>query len=197
MVENQTQNFAAHMRRASRSSKLWAVPIMAILVASVSSFARAQDLPPLAHIMVGSEFEYTVRPGDSLLSIGARKGIETKTLAAMNGLRANTALKPGQILRIDNRHVVPADLQSGILINLPQRKLFLLRGGEVASNYPVGPGKAAFESPIGEFSVVQMRENPTWYVPQSIQNEWARAGKVVKKPYHRDPETLLAATGWV
>ncbi|HTT74436.1 MAG TPA: L,D-transpeptidase [Candidatus Binataceae bacterium] len=39
----------------------------------------------------------------------------------------------------------------------------------------------AFATPIGSFSVIQMRENPTWYVPQSIQEEWARAGKVVKK----------------
>jgi hypothetical protein len=30
-----------------------------------------------------------------------------------------------------------------------------------------------------------MRENPTWYVPKSIQDEWAQAGKVVKKTASR------------
>jgi hypothetical protein len=42
------------------------------LLATVSSYANAQGLPPLAHLMVGSEFKYTVKAGDSLVSFGAR-----------------------------------------------------------------------------------------------------------------------------
>jgi len=36
-----------------------------------------------------------------------------------------------------------------------------------------------------------MRENPTWYVPKSIQEEWARAGKVVKKTVPPGPQNPL------
>lgn len=126
------------------------------LLATVSSHASAQGLPPLAHMTVGSEFRYTVKASESLVSIGARNGIESVTLATMNGLKPKTPLKPGQVLDIDNRHIVPADLPDGILINLPQRKLFLLNDGRVAGNYPIGPGKAAFATPIGGFSVIQM-----------------------------------------
>jgi L,D-transpeptidase ErfK/SrfK len=135
--------------------------IMITFLATVSSYASAQGLPPLAHQMVGSEFQYAVKAGDTLVSIGARKGIESGTLAAINGLKRNAALKPGQLLDIDNRHIVPADLPDGILINLPQRKLFFLNEGTVEGNYPIGPGKTAFATPIGSFSVIQMRENPT------------------------------------
>jgi L,D-transpeptidase ErfK/SrfK len=86
---------------------------------------------------------------------------------------------------------VPADLRDGILINLPQRKLFLLNDGKVEGNYPIRPGKAAFATPIGSFSVIQMRKNPTWYVPKSIQDEWARAGKMVKKTMPPGPGNPL------
>jgi L,D-transpeptidase ErfK/SrfK len=160
-------------------------------VASLGSYANAQGLPPLARLTVGTEFKYTVKAGDSLVSIGARNGIESGTLAAMNGLKPKTPLKAGQVLDVDNRHIVPADLSDGILINLPQRKLFYLSDGRVEGNYPVGPGKAAFASPIGSFSVIQLRENPTWYVPKSIQDEWARAGKVVKKTVPPGPNNPL------
>ncbi len=95
------------------------------------------------------------------------------------------------MLDIDNRHIVPADLRDGILVNLPQRKLFLLKDGTVQANYPIGPGRAAFATPIGSFSVIQMRENPTWYVAKSIQDEWARAGKVVKKTVPPGPGNPL------
>lgn len=162
-----------------------------LLVAGLSSYARAQGLPPLSHQVVGSEFRYTVKASESLASIGPRNGIESRILAEMNGLKPNTPLKPGQVLDIDNRHIVPADLSDGILINLPQRKLFLLDDGRVAGNYPIGPGKAAFASPVGSFSVIQMRESPTWYVPKSIQDEWAKAGKVVKKTVPPGPGNPL------
>ena len=165
--------------------------IAGLLIACLSSYADAQGLPPLAHLTVGSASKYIVKAGDSLLSIGARNGIESGTLAAMNGLKPKTALKPGQVLDIDNRHIVPADLPDGILINVPQRKLFLLNDGMVEGNYPIGPGKTAFATPIGSFSVIQMRENPTWYVPKSIQDEWARAGKVVKKTVPPGPNNPL------
>ena len=36
-----------------------------------------------------------------------------------------------------------------------------------------------------------MRENPTWYVPKSIQDEWARAGKVVKETVPPGPNNPL------
>lgn len=165
--------------------------LLTILVACWSSSANAQGLPPLAHMIVGNESQYTVKPGDSLVSIGARNGIESATLAAMNGLKPKTALKAGQVIEIDNRHIVPADLYDGILINIPQRKLFLLADGRVEGNYPIGPGKAVFATPVGSFSVIQMRENPTWYVPKSIQEERARAGKVVKKTVPPGPDNPL------
>lgn len=170
---------------------LRAAIVVTLVVVLLTSYANAQGLPPLSHQIVGREFQYTVRTGDSLVSIGARNGIESGTLAAMNGLKPNTPLKAGQVLEVDNRHVVPADLSNGILINLPQRKLFYLNDGRVDGNYPIGPGKAAFASPIGSFSVIQMRENPTWYVPKSIQDEWARAGKVVKKTVPPGPGNPL------
>jgi len=164
--------------------------VVALLV-GLASYASAQGLPPLARSMVGGESEYTVKAGESLVTIGARKGLESSTLAAMNSLMPKTPLNRGQVLKIDNRHIVPAGLQDGILINLPQRKLFLVNNGRVDLNYPLGPGKAAFATPIGTFSVVQMRENPTWYVPRSIQEEWARAGKVVKKTVPPGPQNPL------
>lgn len=60
--------------------------LMIVLVVSISAYAKAQGLAPLARQTVGSEFEYTVNAGETLVSIGARNGIESETLAAMNGL---------------------------------------------------------------------------------------------------------------
>ena len=75
--------------------------------------------------VVGSAALHTVEAGDSLSAIGARYGVDWPVLARENGLNAPDGLAVGQVLRIDNRHIVPAaPLPTGIIINIPQRMLF-------------------------------------------------------------------------
>src|SRR5207249_10969249 len=60
--------------------------------------------------LVGGEFEYTVRRGDTLAAIGARYAVDPAALAARNGLPPRTRLVAGRVLRIDDRHIVPTTL---------------------------------------------------------------------------------------
>jgi hypothetical protein len=61
---------------------------------------RSQERPPLA--------SYKVRKGDTLKSIAKRNGVEVATLAKINGLKKNGALKPGRTLHVadSKSHVV-------------------------------------------------------------------------------------------
>ena len=153
--------------------------------------ARAQELPRLAAKLAGGEFEYTIKRGDSFSSIGARYGVEPAVLAATNRLKIGARLKPGQVLRIDNRHIVPTELNDGILINLPQRILFFFRNCELVRHYPVGLGRPTWPTPRGGFQVLELREHPTWHVPKSIQREMAMEGKVVKEEVPPGPDNPL------
>jgi len=81
--------------------------------------------------IVGSEFFYSVQAGDSLTGLGARFGIDVRVLAENNALETTGRLQLGQILRIDNRHVVPPFDGVNLVINIPQRMLFLFAGDQV------------------------------------------------------------------
>jgi L,D-transpeptidase ErfK/SrfK len=153
--------------------------------------AHAQELPQLADRLGGGEFEYAIKRGDSFSSIGARYGVEPAVLAATNALKIGARLKPGQVLRIDNRHIVPTELNDGILINLPQRMLFFFRNRELVRDYPVGLGRPTWPTPRGGFQVLELREHPTWHVPKSIQHEMAMEGKVVKEEVPPGPDNPL------
>ena len=137
---------------------------------------RAADL---AHAVVGGDSTYCVRANDTLTSISARFGEPVAAIVRANAIDPRKPIHPGQCLRIDNRHVVPATLQDGILINIPQRMLFFFEGGALAAAYPVGLGRPSWPTPTGAFQVVETREDPTWHVPVSIQAEMRRAGKPV------------------
>lgn len=129
--------------------------------------------------IAGSVDIYTTVPGDTLASVGARFGVEVATLAADNNLRANTALRAGHELQVDRRHIVPAIPANSILINIPQRMLFVLDEEGVPLAYPVAVGRSDWPSPIGHFEVGAKEIDPTWDVPISIQREMARAGRQV------------------
>lgn len=155
------------------------------------SVAGAQDTAEFPAALVGEQFEYAVQSGDSLTRIGARFGIEQPVLARMNGIKSNARLHPGQVLQIDNRHIVPERLAEGILINLPQRMLYYFQAGKLAAHYPVGLGRPSWPTPAGGFRTVDLQENKTWYVPKSIQKEMQQEGKVVRTQVAPGPDNPL------
>jgi L,D-transpeptidase ErfK/SrfK len=153
--------------------------------------AGAQETAVYPVELVGEMFEYTVQSGDSLTRIGARFGVEQIVLARTNDIKYSTMLQPGQMLRIDNRHIVPEWLDEGILINLPQRMLYYFQAGKMTLHYPVGLGRPSWPTPDGRFKVVDPQENKTWHVPKSIQEEMRREGKVVLTHVPPGPDNPL------
>lgn len=162
-----------------------------MLFAAWIPVAGAQEPVVLPAEMVGEPFEYTVKSGDSLTSIGARFGVEQTVLARTNDIKYSAILHPGQLLQIDNRHIVPERLEEGILINLPQRMLYYFQAGKLELHYPVGLGRPSWPTPAGRFKVVDLQENKTWHVPNSIQEEMRREGKVVLTQVPPGPDNPL------
>jgi L,D-transpeptidase ErfK/SrfK len=153
--------------------------------------AAADDAAGIAGAMVGSEFAYAVQPGDSLTLIGARFGMAPSVLARVNGLRFDAWVYPGQVLQIDNRHIVAATLADGMLINIPQRMLFYFQAGELLAYYPVGLGRPDWPTPEGRFRVIDLQENKIWHVPLSIQEEMRRESEAVLTEVPPGPDNPL------
>lgn len=147
--------------------------------------------------LVGSEFVYTVQPGDSLTSVGARFGVNVRVLADENGITPSSLLRPGQTLRVDNRHIVPeppelADRGDALItVNLPQKMLFFSIGDRLVRAVPIAAGKPSWRTPLGDFTVGVKETDPTWDVPVSIQEEMRRAGKPVLTRVLPSPENPL------
>ena len=149
--------------------------LLALLCASAVS---ANELR-LARTLSGGDIQYTVRKGDSLAAMGSRFGVEPSVLARANGLETGERLEPGSSLRVDNRHVVPDQLEDGIVVDMPQRMVFFVADGVLAAAYPAALGQASWRTPEGDFTVVEKTVNPIWTVPVSIQRDMARQGKAV------------------
>jgi len=155
---------------ASRGATLAIVLVVAALT--------AQSAPP-AKTIAGRQFDYVAQKGDTWQSLGARFGIEAIALAADNGRRTTDALPIGSSVHVDTRHLVPESLETGVVINLPQRMLFVMMDGQVDATYPIGLGRPDWPTFEGTFRITAMEIDPVWDVPESIQEEQRRAGKKV------------------
>jgi L,D-transpeptidase ErfK/SrfK len=79
----------------------------------------------------------------------------------------------------DVPHLVPSALTDGVVLNVPQRLLFVMREGDVIARYPVAVGTRSWPTFIGPFTIVVKETDPVWDVPPSIQEELRQQGKAV------------------
>lgn len=107
-------------------------------------------------------------------------------------MKAAAVLRTGQVLKIDNRHVVPdVDHGTSIVVNVPQRMLFFMKADGTVEGFPVAAGRPTWKTPLGPFTIASKEVDPTWDVPVSIQGEMARAGKPVVTRVPPSPDNPL------
>ncbi|MEB3230395.1 MAG: L,D-transpeptidase [Leptolyngbyaceae bacterium] len=52
-----------------------------------------------------------------------------------------------------------------LVIRLSHRRVYVYRGDEVHTSYPIAVGKPGWETPVGEYTITNMQENPVWRNP--------------------------------
>lgn len=52
-----------------------------------------------------------------------------------------------------------------LVIKLSDRRVYLYRSEQLQASYPIAVGKAGWETPKGNFKVIQMQRNPAWQHP--------------------------------
>lgn len=163
-----------------------------LALAATALCGAARQAAPACSVLVGDRWIHVVSKGESWTTIGARVGVDADVLARRNGRRASEPLAPGDVLGIDNRHIVPGDYDTdGLVINLPQRILFHYFQGAVRAHYPVAVGQPGWPTPLGHFSIAALEIDPTWDVPLSIQEEMQHAGRPVVKRVPPGPANPL------
>jgi L,D-transpeptidase ErfK/SrfK len=121
---------------------------------------------PVGHEISGDRFVYQISEDDTSDSIAARFGEPELTLFP-NG----SDPEAGDTITIDNRHVVASALDQGVVINVPQRMLFVFREGHLAGAWPITVGRPDWPTPLGSYRIASLSLNPTWHVPPSIRAE--------------------------
>ena len=134
-------------------------------------FARADGaLPPV----VGKARTVEVSAGDSLYELGLKYNLAIEHFAFANHIPVSLTVGSSRELTVPSRRILPSNPpRDGLVVNLPERGVYLFRDGVFQKFYPVAIGQPGrFATPIGEFKLVSRVKDPTWMPPA-----WAGLGE--------------------
>ncbi|HEX2788824.1 MAG TPA: L,D-transpeptidase family protein [Steroidobacteraceae bacterium] len=97
---------------------------------------------------------------------------------------------------IPGRHILPPGPHEGIVVNLPEHRLYYypkVQRGQPPQviSYPVSIGKMDWHTPIGLTRVIAKEKNPVWYPPESVRKEHAAAGDPLPTRVPSGPDNPL------
>ena len=168
---------------------LWFILLM--LTALTFPKPAAAQGATLYHLVTGGEEEYQVEKSQSLTHLALTKGLRPWVLSRQTKLKVDTTLKPGTVLKIDTSHIVPTELTDGLVINLPELLLYQFYLGVYQRRYALAVGRKSWPTPTGTYKILNKAENPTWTVPDSIQEEMEDMGLEVLEKVPPGPKNPL------
>lgn len=136
------------------------------------SLVPAPARPALRQDLVGHPTTYVTKEPDTLLDIARTYDVGYVEIRA-----ANPGIDPwlpgaGKELRIPTQHILPDAPHRGIVINLPELRLYYFPPDDgPVQTFPIGIGGEGKETPVGHTRIVAKRAHPTWIPTKSERKD--------------------------
>lgn len=112
---------------------------------------------------------HQVTGGESLIEVARAYDLGYNDIHLANPGVNTHAPQLGMNLRLPLFQILPdPDLDRGLVINLPEMRIYHYRTGSRVDTYPVGIGKEGTDTPVAKAKLVRKKADPTWHVPKSI-----------------------------
>jgi L,D-transpeptidase ErfK/SrfK len=167
-----------------------------LLLGAASAQASLYALPTDGSAVVGKDSSVTTVYEDTLPDIAHRY-----SLGYYEIIRANPGIDvwlPGadKQLILPGRYILPAGPREGIVVNLPEHRLYYFpkpRPHEkaIVITYPVSIGKMDWRTPLGTTEVIAKIVHPAWYPPESIRKEHEKNGDPIPRVVGPGPDNPL------
>jgi L,D-transpeptidase ErfK/SrfK len=165
--------------------------IVLVLLAGAHAVRATDSAPPLYNQVAGGEEPVTVEKRTSVSRLALERGVRWTVVVGQNRLKKPYRVNPGESIKINCTHIVPMELNDGIVINLPELNLYNFQDGVYQRRYALAVGKPSWPTPTGTYKIYEKRKNPIWNVPPSIQEEMEERGQEVVEKVLPGPKNPL------
>jgi L,D-transpeptidase ErfK/SrfK len=167
-----------------------------LLAATTNAFAATYTLPVGKDTVIGEVQTVVASHEDTLLDIGRRYGVGYEEIVAANpGVNAWVPGAGTEVL-IPSRYILPDGPREGVVVSLSEHRLFYFpphkaNEAAVVRTYPISVGRMDWHTPLGLTRIVNKREKPIWYPPESVRKEHEADGRPLPKAVPPGPDNPL------
>ena len=163
-----------------------------LLLVSTQVFATAYTLPPSNASLIGQMEYISAALGDNVVNIAKRYDIGFNAMENANPyISMKRGFTPGVPLVIATQHLLPNETREGIVINLPEMRMYYYVGNGQVLTYPIGIGKIGKTIPITRTAITRKTKNPVWIPPEDIRQFNLEQGIVLPKVMPPGPDNPL------
>jgi L,D-transpeptidase ErfK/SrfK len=132
--------------------------------------AETYTTPADTSAIVGSSRYITSSSNETLITIAQNFDIGLNAILLANpGVPATTPVASNIPISIPTSHLLPPVTRSGIVINLPEMRLYYYLPNGIVKTYPIGIGRIGKTIPLSRTIVVRKAKNPIWIPPEDIR----------------------------
>ncbi len=169
---------------------------LAMLLLCGGAPAATFALPSPDDDVIGDVRAVDARYEDTLLDIARRYDLGYEEIVLSNPGVDHWLPGEGTIVVLPLRHILPAGSRDGIVLNIPEMRLYYYprpKPGEqpVVITHPVSVGREYWKTPTGQTQVVAKIKDPAWYPPESIRVEHAAKGDILPEVVKPGPDNPL------
>ena len=162
------------------------------------AWATTYEIEDGQPLVFGTNEHYTTKYEDTFTDIARRYSLGWDEIARANPGIDQWVPGAGKDLLIPGMRILPDVPQEGIILNLPEHRLYYfpkVKKGEkrVVITYPVSIGKMDWKTPLGVTKVVSKQKNPSWYPPESVRKEHEANGEKLPGVVGPGPDNPLGA----
>jgi L,D-transpeptidase ErfK/SrfK len=163
------------------------------------SGAAVYEFSDPARVVFGADTHVVTFYKDTLYDLAREYRLGSEEL-----IRVNPGMDPwlpgaGRRLLVPQRHILPPGPHEGIVVNLPEHRLYYYpkpaRPGDMPRviTYPVSIGKMDWQTPLGETRVIARQKDPYWFPTASVRAEHAASGDILPDKVPPGPDNPLGA----
>lgn len=159
------------------------------------AFSATYDIKKDSDI-VGMIAYYRVGAEDTLYSIAQKFDLGIVELMAANPGVDPWIPRKNSIITIPSAYILPHGKRSGVVINLPELRMFFFKDAKTVMTFPVGIGREGWQTPIGDTTIILKRKDPVWIPPASILAENPDLPKIIPAGPDNPMGQYALSLGW-
>ena len=171
------------------------LPVILLLHAG-QPHAVGYPLPAAGNDLIGEMQLARASRSETLLDVARMHDVGQEEIRLANPAVDRWLPGEGEPLIIPSQYILPDARREGLVLNLPEMRIYHFRAGVrkdagVVDTYPASIGRMDWKTPLGGARIISKQRDPSWRPPESVRKEAAEQGQTVPELVPPGPDNPL------